>query len=146
MLYTGVDLVELARIEQAVGRWGERFLRRVYTANELNDCQGRVSSLAARWAAKEAAAKALGVGVQGFGAADVVGAGIALRWTDLEVRRAEHGRPQLVLHGGAVQRAVTLHWHSVSLSLAHGRDYAVAFVVAQAAALDPSLAPIDPLA
>ena len=62
-LAVGVDVIEIARIGRAVERWGERFLQRVYTPGEIARCQGRVSSLAARFAAKEAAGKALGVGV-----------------------------------------------------------------------------------
>jgi phosphopantetheine--protein transferase-like protein len=68
-LYTGIDLVDIERIERAVTRWGARFLRRVYTPAELALCAGRAESLAGRWAAKEAAAKLLGVGLRGIGAA-----------------------------------------------------------------------------
>jgi holo-[acyl-carrier protein] synthase len=132
MIYTGVDIIEVARIEQAIARWGARFLERVFTPGERFDCGDRTRSLAARWAAKEAAAKALGVGVQGFGAAAVVGAGNAIRWRDLEVRRSGTGRPLLLLHGAAAARAAALGWQSLSLSLSHGHNFAVAFVVAQA--------------
>jgi holo-[acyl-carrier protein] synthase len=132
MLYTGIDIVEIARIEQAVTRWGERFLKRVFTAGERRDSGERTRSLAARWAAKEAAAKALGIGVQGVGAAATVGAGNALRWLDLEVQRMPTGQPMLLLHGGAAERAEALGWRSVALSLSHGHDYAIAMVVAQA--------------
>jgi holo-[acyl-carrier protein] synthase len=131
MIYTGVDIVELDRIERAVTRWGERFLARVFTPGERRDSGSRPASLAARWAAKEAAAKALGLGVRGIGAA-ARGAASALRWHDLEVRRDARGQPLLVLHGAAAARAAELGWRSVALSLSHGRDYAVAFVVAQA--------------
>lgn len=131
MLYTGVDIIEIERIENAIRRWGDRFVRRVFTAQEQVDAGGRVRSLAARWAAKEAAAKALGVGVQGLGAAQTVGASVAIRWHDLEVRRAPGGQPLLVLYGPAKARADALGWLSVALSLSHGRGYAVAFVVAQ---------------
>ncbi|MEI2692051.1 MAG: holo-ACP synthase [Anaerolineae bacterium] len=62
-MYTiGVDLIEVVRIEQAVARWGDRFLQRVYTPAEIGYCAGRAGSLAARWAAKEAVSKALGTG------------------------------------------------------------------------------------
>ena len=134
MLYTGVDIIEIERIEQAVARWGGRFIARVFTPIERTDSGGRIHSLAARWAAKEAAAKALGIGVVGLGAQTVVGGGIAARWHDLEVRRPSNERPLLVLHGVAQARAAALGWRSVALSLSHGRDYAVAFVVAQAEA------------
>jgi holo-[acyl-carrier protein] synthase len=131
MLYTGVDIVEIARIEQAVTRWGDRFLGRVFTPGERYDSGERPRSLAARWAAKEAAAKALGIGLRGVGAAATVGAGNALRWLDLEVRRAATGQPTLLLHGAAAERAAALGWRSVALSLSHGHDYAIALVVVE---------------
>lgn len=133
MLYTGIDIVEIERIERALQRWGQRFLQRVFTAAEQRDAGGRPRSLAARWAAKEAAAKALGIGVSGPGAAAAVGAGVALRWHEIEVRRAAGQPPQLVLHGSAARRAAALGWHAVALSLSHGRQFAIALVVAQAA-------------
>ncbi len=132
MLYTGVDIVEIDRIERAITRWGERFLLRVYTTEERAACGAALHSLAARWAAKEAAAKALGVGLAGFGAAATIGLGQAIRWTDLEIQRGPSGQPMLILHRSAAQRAAMLRWRSVALSLSHSRDYAVAFVVAQA--------------
>src|SRR6185503_11153936 len=67
MLYTGIDLIEIERIERAIARWGERFLQRVFTPAELAAYRTRVPSLAARWAAKEAVAKLLGVGLRGLG-------------------------------------------------------------------------------
>ncbi|WP_026370692.1 holo-ACP synthase [Kallotenue papyrolyticum] len=133
MLYTGIDIVEIERIERAIQRWGERFLQRVFTTTELRDAGGRPRSLAARWAAKEAAAKALGVGLSGPGAAAAVGAGVALRWHEIEVRRPAGQPPQLLLHGAAARRAAALGWRVVALSLSHGRQFAVALVVAQAA-------------
>lgn len=132
MLYTGVDIVEIDRIEQAVTSWGQRFLSRVFTTAERAESGERIPSLAARWAAKEAAAKALGVGIAGVGAQASVGLHTAIRWHDVEVRRAAGQRPTLILHGSAAERSRTLGWINVSLSLTHGRDYAVAFVVAQA--------------
>jgi holo-[acyl-carrier protein] synthase len=131
MLYTGVDIVEIARIERAVARWGQRLLQRVFTSGEQRDCGGRASSLAARWAAKEAAAKALGIGLNGFGAAAMVGTAQAVKLHEIEVQRAPTGQPLLVLHGQAAERAATLGWRSAALSLSHSRDYAVAFVVAE---------------
>lgn len=138
MLYTGIDLIEVARIEQAISRWGARFLRRVFTPDELTSCgvtpqsHGRIESLAARWAAKEAAAKALGVGVRGIGAAQrsadsAMFAPVA--WHDLEVRRATSGRPLLLLHGTAADVAAQLGITELSLSLSHTREHAIASVV-----------------
>jgi holo-[acyl-carrier protein] synthase len=123
MLYSGVDLVEIARIWTAIVRHQERFLRRVYTEREIAQCQERVESLAARFAAKEAAAKALGTGIWRHG----------IGWTDIEVERAEHGAPSLRLHHAALQRAELLGWSTWSVSLSHDRDRAIAFVVAMTA-------------
>ena len=78
-LAVGTDLVEVRRIVALVERYGERFTRRVFTPGELADCGGRAESLAARWAAKEAAAKALGCGIG------------AVAWHDIEVVRTELG-------------------------------------------------------
>lgn len=139
MLYSGIDLIEVQRIERAVARWHGRFLRRVFTANELAYCgvtataAGNMPSLAARWAAKEAAAKALGVGVRGIGAGqrpseDVLFTPVS--WHDLEVQRAPAGRPLLVLHGSAATIAAHLGIIELSLSLSHTRDHAIASVVA----------------
>lgn len=133
MLYHGVDIIEVARVRRAVERWGERFLRRVYTPGELADCavgEGvpRYESLAVRWAAKEAAAKALGLGLSGLAA----GAGAAdapLRPLDLEVVRGPAGRPELRLHGPAADAASALGLAQLALSLSHTDDYAVASVV-----------------
>jgi holo-[acyl-carrier protein] synthase len=118
---TGVDIIEIERIRQAVARYGERFLERVYTADELVCCRGRFESLAARFSAKEAVTKALGTGVwrQGIG------------WTDVEVlRNGATGAPVLYLHGAAARLAQQLELASWSVSLSHDRTRAVAFVVA----------------
>lgn len=122
MLYTGVDLIELGRIADSLETFGERFTRRVYTAGELAYAQGRVPELAARFAAKEAAAKALGTGMWRQG----------ILWTDVEVVSEASGRPSLRLHGEALALAQRLNWNEVSLSLTHSRAHAIAFVVARA--------------
>ena len=106
---------------QAIERHGERFLEKVYTAEERAHCGGRVESLAARFAAKEAAAKALQTGVwrQGIG------------WTDLEVVRDEaSGAPGLRLHNAAARLAAAHKLHGWSISLSHDRTHAIAFVAA----------------
>jgi holo-[acyl-carrier protein] synthase len=121
MLRTGVDTIEIARMQAAIDRHGDRFLASVYTEGELADCRGRVESLAARFAAKEAVAKALGTGLwrQGVG------------WTDIEVRRQpESGAPVLVLHNAAGALAAELGLREWSISLSHDRTNAIAFVVA----------------
>src|ERR1700710_2823582 len=106
MLYTGIDMIEIVRIERAIASWGERFLSRIFTAAELAAYRGRTPSLAARWAAKEAVAKLLGVGGRGLGAASRPES--AIRWTEIEVLSDASGRPALVLHGRAAERARTL--------------------------------------
>lgn len=127
MIYHGVDMVEVARITQAVERYGERFLKRVYTSAEIERYANRPSSLAARWAAKEATAKLLGVGLRGLGAGTQL-AGLA--WTDIEVIGDDLGRPILTLSGAAEQRARALGLATLALSLSHTRDLAIASVVA----------------
>ncbi|MEI7643128.1 MAG: holo-ACP synthase [Chloroflexales bacterium] len=133
MIYHGIDIIEIDRIRRAVRRWGERFLRRVYTAGEISDCDAlgpapRYQSLAARWAAKEAVAKALGVGLSGVAA----GAATATRpgMNDIEVLRAADGRPSLRLHGPAAAAATALGIAELALSLSHSGGNAVASVVA----------------
>ena len=128
MLYTGIDLIEIERIARAVERWGDRFLDRVFTPAELAIYRARPASLAARWAAKEAVAKLLGVGLRGLG-----GAGRpddALAWTEIEVLSDPHGRPALTLHGRAAERARALGLGVIALSLSHTREHAIACAVA----------------
>ena len=119
MLTTGVDIIELPRINQVLDRYGQRFLNRVFTPDEIAYCRGRAPNLAGRFAAKEAAMKALGTGVRG------------VSWKDIEVIRADSGAPSLRLHGRAEKRAERLQMSEMSLSISHSREYAVAFVVAQ---------------
>jgi holo-[acyl-carrier protein] synthase len=116
-LAVGTDLVEIARIGRLVERYGERFLARVYTPGERRDAGGRADSLALRWAAKEAASKALGTGIGPIG------------WREIEVVAGEGGRPELLLHGEALLTADALgltHW---AVSLTHEAGLALAFVV-----------------
>lgn len=129
MLYTGVDLIEIARIARAIDRWGERFLRRVYTPAELSAYRARLPSLAARWAAKEAAAKLLGAGLRGLGGADANPDG-AVAWTEIEVLSDPQGRPTLRLYGRAAARSQALGLTQIAISLSHTREYAIASVVA----------------
>jgi holo-[acyl-carrier protein] synthase len=119
VIAVGVDLIEISRIEAMVERYGDRFLERVYTEGELAYAAGRLSALAARWAAKEAAAKALGTGI----------GQVAFR--ELEVVCDAQGKPELWLHGNAARLATRLNLGQFALSLSHTADYALAFVVAQ---------------
>ena len=130
MLYTGIDLIEIERIARAVDRWGDRFLDRVYTPAELAIYRARPASLAARWAAKEAVAKLLGVGLRGLGG---VGRPTdALAWTEIEVLADSLGRPALTLYGRAAERAHALRLGPIALSLSHTRQHAIASAVALA--------------
>lgn len=118
ILRTGVDLIEVHRIAEAIERHGKRFLNRVFTELEQKECNGRISSLAVRFAAKEAAAKALGCGI-----GDV-------SWLEIEVRSDEKKAPFLILSGEAERLAKKLGLKTWSLSLSHSESQAIAFVVA----------------
>ncbi|HEX77784.1 MAG TPA: holo-[acyl-carrier-protein] synthase [Dehalococcoidia bacterium] len=117
MEHIGVDIIEIPRIEQALERWGNRFLNRVYTSAELAQLGHRKPSLAACFAAKEATMKALGTGRRGVG------------WREVEVIHAPSGQPRLRLSGRAQHRARALGIRSLAVSLSHCRDYALASVV-----------------
>ena len=117
-LATGIDLLEIERLKDAIGTHGERFLARVFTPRELEANAKKVESLAGRFAAKEAVAKALGCGI-----GDV-------SWKEIEILRAESGAPQLVLHGAAEQLAKEQGLANWSLSLSHSQSHAVAVAVA----------------
>ena len=114
-LQVGVDIVEIARVEESLRRFGDRFRRRVYTAGELAETGERGPSLAARFAAKEATIKALG------------SSAVALH--EIEVVRPTGARPRLRLSGRAAARAAELGVEEIALSLSHSRDFAVAMVV-----------------
>ena len=123
VLGLGTDLIEIARIQQSLDRFGERFLQRIFTAGEIAYCRRKkhaAESLAARFAAKEAAAKALGTGIsRGIG------------WQEIEVRRKPGERPTLHLSGRAQERAAAMGIRNLHLSLTHSRDVAMAVVVAE---------------
>jgi holo-[acyl-carrier protein] synthase len=114
----GIDIIEIARIERSLNDFGERFLRRVYTERERERYSGRPNELAARFAAKEATSKALGTGI------------IGIHWREMEVLPNRRGKPVLILHGEAAERARQLGLTSFSVSLTHSRTDAMAFVVA----------------
>jgi holo-[acyl-carrier protein] synthase len=118
---SGIDLVEINRIQHAADRYGSRFLDRVYTAREQAYClrkRNAAESLAARFAAKEAGAKALGTGIsQG------------VNWLEIEVIREPGGRPGLKFHGRAAERAGWMQVTHAALSLTHTKDLAMANVV-----------------
>ena len=117
---TGIDVVEIERIAASIERYGMRFLNRIFTVGEISYCQRRknsAESFAARFAAKEAGAKALGTGIQR-----------GIIWTEIEVRRALGGRPTLHFSGRAQEMAERLGVKRISLSLTHGKTVALASV------------------
>lgn len=118
MLRTGIDLIEIQRIDRAVQRHGDRFLKRVYTPRELVEVQDKPASLAARFAAKEGVAKALGTGIG------------QVSWCDIEILRGEAGQPILHLHGAALRLAQSQGLAEWSISLSHSETHAIAMVVA----------------
>jgi holo-[acyl-carrier protein] synthase len=115
----GVDIIETERVAQSIVRFGDRFLRRVYTDQELLYCQGQVGSLAARWAAKEAVSKALGTGIG------------AVQWREIEVINDANRCPSVRLHGAAAELASRQAISQFFISLSHTKDHAIAFVVGE---------------
>jgi holo-[acyl-carrier protein] synthase len=113
----GIDLLAIPRFRRVLDRHSERFLRRIYTPEEVAYCRGRVPELAARFAAKEAVMKALGTGIRGAG------------WRDIEVLPDRRGKPLVYLYGRAKSRAEEIGLRALDVSLTHERDFAVAAVV-----------------
>jgi len=122
-LSVGVDIIELDRIRRVVERHGERFLARIYTPEEIARYRDYLPELAARFAAKEAVSKALGVGLNHISAHGV-------GWQEVEVLPDPLGKPVVRLTGRAQELADQQGLREWAISLSHGRDYAVAFVVA----------------
>jgi holo-[acyl-carrier protein] synthase len=118
VLRTGVDMIEVERVREAAARHGERFFRRFFTEDERAYCEDRFTALAARFAAKEAVAKALGTGI-----GDV-------RWVEIEIISDERKKPELKLHGAAADLAQELGLSTWSVSLSHTHEHAIAVVVA----------------
>jgi holo-[acyl-carrier protein] synthase len=118
---TGVDIAEVGRIRESVERFGDRFLHRVFTEGEIQYCSGKANqfeSYAARFAAKEAAMKALGTGWnQG------------IRWRDVEIIRPKGQRPTLQFHGLAAEMAKKLGARNIALSITHTSEQALAHVI-----------------
>lgn len=114
----GLDLVHVPRMREVIGRWDERFVRRVFTDGEIAYCRAHrdpVPHFAARFAAKEAALKALGTGLR-FG----------IRWRELEVRRQRGEAPVLTLHGRTRELCIARGGRRLLLTLTHDGDYAMA--------------------
>lgn len=117
MYCVGVDIIEIDRIKRVTARWGERFLKRVYTEAELGICQTRVPALAVRFAGKEAVMKALGTGRKGVG------------WREIEVLSNSDGKPLVYLYEKAQKKAEELGLGELAISLSHSREYAIASVI-----------------
>ncbi len=118
ILKTGIDIIETQRIQAALDRHGERFLKRVFSEREIMECRGRADALAVRFAAKEAVSKALGTGIG------------PISWQDVETLHKWSGEPYLVLHGRADKIAGALGLVTWAVSLSHSRENAIAVVVA----------------
>jgi holo-[acyl-carrier protein] synthase len=118
---TGIDIAEVARIRQSIERFGQRFLERIFTAGEIGYCDSKANRFeryAARFAAKEAAMKALGTGWNH-----------GVRWRDCEVARLPGGRPTIQFHGKAAEFAAKLGARNAALSLSHTQEQAIAQVI-----------------
>ncbi len=118
---TGIDISEVPRIAESIQRFGDRFLRRVFTEGEIKYCESkanRIERYAARFAAKEAAMKALGTGWSH-----------GVRWRDIEVSRQPGSRPTIKFHGKAAEFAAKLKAKNVALSLSHTPQQAIAQVI-----------------
>lgn len=115
---SGVDLIEIGRFQAALSRHGSRFLERVFTEAEIKEAGAHLASLAARFAAKEAVAKALGTGIG------------PVSWREIEIRRGPARQPLLLLHGAAAQLAAEQGLTDWSISLSHTQEMAVAVAVA----------------
>jgi holo-[acyl-carrier protein] synthase len=118
ILRSGIDLIEISRIEAVVARHGARYLERVYTPAELEQCGKSNESLAGRFAAKEAVAKALGTGIG------------EVAWKEIEILGDEQNAPILTLHGVAKRKAHELGIQDWSVSISHSMSHAVAIAVA----------------
>lgn len=118
---TGIDIAEVERLRAAITRYGDRFLDRIYTPDERRYCDSkanRIERYAARFAAKEAAMKALGTGWNH-----------GVRWRDCEVVRPPGRRPTIVFHGKAGEFAAKLGVRNAALSISHTAEQAIAQVI-----------------
>jgi len=118
LLATGVDLIEIERVQSTIQRYGARFLERVFTAQELAEVRNNTASLAARFAAKESVAKALGTGIG------------PIAWREIEILRGPARQPLLHLHGAAQKLASEMGFDVWSISLSHTQTHAIAVAVA----------------
>lgn len=118
---TGIDIAEVPRIQRAIERFGDRFVQRIFTSGEIRYCDSKANRMeryAARFAAKEAAMKALGTGWNH-----------GVRWRDCEVTRLPGGRPTISFHGVAAEFAARLGVKNAALSISHTAEQAFAQVI-----------------
>jgi holo-[acyl-carrier protein] synthase len=124
VLGLGTDLIETGRLQETIDRFGQRFLERIFTEGEISYCMRKkknaAESFAARFAAKEAGAKALGTGISH-----------GVSWKEFEVRREPSGQPTLHLSGRAAELASAMGVRRIQLSLTHSREMALAVVVVE---------------
>lgn len=123
----GVDMIEVERVRKVFERHGERFLKRVYTEDEIRQCRGKVARLAGSFAAKEAISKALGTGIHG------------VSWREMEIVQLRSGRPTVRLHGVAKLRALQLGLSAFDVSIADLAQFSIAIAVA--AQVSPAFQP-----
>jgi holo-[acyl-carrier protein] synthase len=116
--FIGIDIIEVARIDTAIQRWGDRFLKRIYTKNELELYRNDVPALAAHFAGKEAVMKALGTGTKG------------ISWREIEILANKAGKPIIRLNGKARNKAYQLKLVDFDISLSDIKDFAIAAVIA----------------
>ena len=116
-LHSGIDIIEIDRIKDVLLKHSSRFLTKIFTEYEINYCRGRATQLAARFASKEAAMKALGTGIRGVG------------WKEVEVQRLRSGKPYIILHGRAKKRAESMGITKIELSISHSKNLATAMVI-----------------
>ena len=118
----GIDLVEIERIKQIIIKWGEHFLNRVYTLNEIRYCEerryNRFQTYAGFFAAKEACAKALGTGIRE-----------GIKWKDIEIKNDSRGKPSICLLGLAQIRASSKKISNIKVSISHSKKLATAQVI-----------------
>ncbi|MDX9803548.1 MAG: holo-ACP synthase [Dehalococcoidales bacterium] len=116
---TGIDIIEISRIKEAVASWDSAFLNRVYTRSELDICKSSPASLAGRFAAKEAVLKAIN------------SSQLTCNWREIEILASASGRPLLKIHGNMASAYKEKRCQGIDVSISHCRDYAVAVAVAR---------------
>lgn len=117
----GVDIVKNERLESAINRWGEKLLQRIFTEDEreyVSKQKNPIQSLSARFACKEAVAKALGTGISN-----------GIRWVDIEVVSSSQKKPEVKLHGKAFEQAEKMEINNILVSFAHEKEFSVASVI-----------------